>query len=946
MTMRMIKIKNLACYALINGILTGVLFCGPVRIAEIEDQKNGILTVEKINIEFMHLDKNWKLAMESENGAVENYTKKNGLIEINSSLECADKSILRLHRKIKSIENGFDCSIKITSSSGIESKRMGLALHLPPEEYAGRQIRIDNEDFQIPEQTGNPNLLLRAGVSCICLPLAQGVLEITGSWDIVLSDGRKWNLPISLILRARPDSGIIKESSIAAHIITAAVSSVKDEDIIIDGAQWFIYQGFRPETARGTDLDMSRLLDAPAGKHGTAMAKGEKIIFADETPARFWGINLKEENLFPDNAQADAMADFLSRIGVNLVRLHRIDTSSKGAQSIFGLAPCKSTRLLDPAALDRFEYLWAALKKKGIYLYFDLTTGRVIGEQDGVNPALIGKQFSIREHFFPELIDLQKEFAAQILTHKNPYTGTTLARDPALVMVEIKNEDSLFEMNSGLKPFVYGKDNDFEYRFLQKLFNEWVSRMVPDRAALEARWKDPAGSKRGLDKTEDALQGTIEFPLDIKRLFAGTREDQALMIDQVQKQTETVTGEDYSRARLGDVYRFLYETQCAYYKTMHEYLRSIGLKCLVAGSSHWISDPADLRANAGLDFIDRHNYWAHPKGGWAIEQITFEDRSMLSDPLGGIVGICGRRRVYGRPYIIGEWNFGFPNQYTAEGNVIMSAYASLQGWHGLQFNMVNCVSYPVKAMWGTFSVERNPVQLALWPATALLFARSDVTEAKTGYMQMISNSQAVDPFFNYDNDELAGITLYAKTGLMFDDIAVNPALSDRSILSSLKKTGPVVSVTGELSWDAEKSLFTMNTPRSCGFAGNTEGRELVFSSARVKTQNAFAVILLVSLTDDPVISSKKILLTAVSRFRNTGMEYSTDGKKIISKGDLPVLIEGVSAVISLKGGKAAAIYSLDHSGKPGTPVDYQYTNEETIFKIGAPYRAMHYVIKR
>ena len=41
--------------------------------------------------------------------------------------------------------------------------------------------------------------------------------------------------------------------------------------------------------------------------------------------------------------------------------------------------------------------------------------------------------------FDPRLIELQKEYARDLLTHRNPYTGLRYVDDPALALVEVCN---------------------------------------------------------------------------------------------------------------------------------------------------------------------------------------------------------------------------------------------------------------------------------------------------------------------------------------------------------------------------------------------------------------------------------------------------------------------------------------------------------------------------
>ena len=64
----------------------------------------------------------------------------------------------------------------------------------------------------------------------------------------------------------------------------------------------------------GSALDMSGLLDAPAGRHGFLTVRGDRFVFEDGTEARFWGGNLFGEANFPDKANAERLADIAAAI--------------------------------------------------------------------------------------------------------------------------------------------------------------------------------------------------------------------------------------------------------------------------------------------------------------------------------------------------------------------------------------------------------------------------------------------------------------------------------------------------------------------------------------------------------------------------------------------------------------------------------------------------------
>jgi hypothetical protein len=144
-----------------------------------------------------------------------------------------------------------------------------------------------------------------------------------------------------------------------------------------DTTDWIPFEpsGVSPS---GTAIDMSFLLDAPAGKHGKVKADGDKLVFEDGTPARFWGVKL-DKNLYSINPENfDQLSERLASIGCNLVE---VDESSEPWQEL----PTSINVLMD------------ALKVKGIYMVFG-------GEEKFLpahfleDPAIISKNLFVWGH--------------------------------------------------------------------------------------------------------------------------------------------------------------------------------------------------------------------------------------------------------------------------------------------------------------------------------------------------------------------------------------------------------------------------------------------------------------------------------------------------------------------------------------------------------------------
>jgi hypothetical protein len=204
---------------------------------------------------------------------------------------------------------------------------------------------------------------------------------------------------------------------------------------------------------------------------------------------RFFGTSLTFDGAFPDRAKAAVIAGRLRKMGFNLVRFHHIDNSwSQGSLFVQG----GTSRRLNPVTLDRLDRFIAELKKNGVYVDMNLHVSRSFLPADGVaggdSIPNYGKGVTI---FDPQLIDLQKEYATQLLTHVNPYTGLSLARDPVLAMVEITNENSLYRMwrDGVLIPIAQGGDLiERHSRMLDDLWNAFLLEKYSNAESLKTAW--------------------------------------------------------------------------------------------------------------------------------------------------------------------------------------------------------------------------------------------------------------------------------------------------------------------------------------------------------------------------------------------------------------------------------------------------------------------------
>jgi len=227
--------------------------------------------------------------------------------------------------------------------------------------------------------------------------------------------------------------------------------------------------------------------------------------------ARFWGVNFTFNANFPpcpdeplrageysDTHVADKVARHLAKLGVNVVRFHHMDFFA-APNGIFDprFFP-NDTQHLDAGQLRRLDYLIYQLRRNGIYVNLNLKVARHFGSGDGVaDTAQFTGNLSFFQgvsHFNSRMIELQKDYARQLLTHRNPYTGLAYVEDPGVLNIEIANEDSLFGnmLNDGGLNYIAANPGSLPRRYSEELderWNRWLVQRYGNHEALRAAWK-------------------------------------------------------------------------------------------------------------------------------------------------------------------------------------------------------------------------------------------------------------------------------------------------------------------------------------------------------------------------------------------------------------------------------------------------------------------------
>jgi hypothetical protein len=680
----------------------------------------------------------------------------------------------------------------------------------------------------------------------------------------------------------------------------------------------------------GSALDLSGLLDAPAGKRGFIGVRGDRLAFADGTRARFAGNNISA--MFPgtlgvDDAKLVQLADRFARLGINLVRVSHLDAVVRDDRS--------GSPQLVPEQIERFDRLVAEFKKRGIYVTVELFMGRWTqaltdrrfpgySKQGGHSRNAYEAAFPIDQEFRDDL----KAWARTFLTHVNPYTGLALVDEPAIAFVGMNNEDPLPSLLQQRNP---GTDIPLEIAGMYaRAFADALRRTYADDAALRAAWGEALGADEGL--------------------AAGVRIDLS------------VTGR-----RGEETLRFLVAAQGDAWAEMEVFVRTLGLKvpftdCNMANSRF----EALLRTRFPL--IDNHSYFDHPKflrKPWSLPY-GYHQRAQVRPgrwwSRENLALEMAVSRHAGKPFAVSEYDHVFPNRHRSEVGIVFGGIAALQDWDALmQFSYGS----DPKSLWeGDFMAKPfdkvcEPIGLATEAQLRFLFLRGDLrpapglVELYAKPSQLFASEWALGP----ETDLLPFVTrtalrladaptpgattvpihaLAAGEGMLPRATGIDPAqlttwfdsVKDRILPqghASDPAKGIMVSATGELRWEFNQGRVLVDTPRSRGAV--VKDATTVELGGLTATIDAGAASLTVhSLDAEPLERSRRMLVIFATDVLNQGMRLEDKDQIVVTWGSAQKLLRTGRATVVISHPTALRAWALDTAGNrlaevPMTRVD-------------------------
>ena len=689
--------------------------------------------------------------------------------------------------------------------------------------------------------------------------------------------------------------------------------------------------------AQESITDLGGLLRKPAGQLGFVQRKGSVLVVGGQ-PQKFWGCGANVEGGKPRPWQ-EQWARYLAKHGINMVRQHTVE-------SHLGLPKREGGKLaFDEKKLDQWDWWFSTLKKHGIYMTWSLFYAHHVTREDGYDlfdelPQAGNANVRSTSGFVtvePKLQESEWAYLEALLLHKNPYTGMRYLDDPALAVVEIRNEDSIF-WHSPLNELAQGQKFPKHTARLKQRWSEWLKKKYATDEKLKAAWGAGARPADSLSNASMGAYAAWEMKAD------GPQQNKA------------------EKERLGDWVRFLAELQRDGYVEREKKLRALGFKAVTVTTA-WragdaAADPANTWTDDAMDMIDRHNYFGGGEGGHNVKEGKVENLTHMGMPGGGLLA-SGLYQVEDKPFSMTEWTQLPPNPWKLEAAPLMAFYGyGLQGWD-VSYHFLSSRNR-MGGGWPNMSsyVTDTPHVIGQFPALAFALYKGHVAEAPLAAARrmkpdaLFHGIDALGQDFTgggYDAKATKGslatpqevLAIGRVTCKFADDAKAAEKVDWSQYWDKEKKV--VRSMTGQLAWDYGRRIVTLAGPKTHAVIGFAGGASFDLPGVKVEVRTPFVSLIFTPLDDQPLAVSKHILITAMARDKQTGTEYSEDGSRLLKAGGPPLLMEPVTATISLKGPTPLEVHPVDLYG---VPTDVKVPLKAGSFTIDGRYQAYLYEVKR
>ena len=801
------------------------------------------------------------------------------------------------------IANGLALQYRLTPETDLYLDSLNVSLELPAQVLAGGKYLVNGKQGRLPASFAKIGLW-SGSTKELRLDLSEGTqlrLQFAQTTPVLLQDNRQWGTTFSVRVGPQLDSSKVWPGGKALDLVFTITTDTGlkvefDEPVIIQAGDEWIPLQVDLDIEPGSALDFSGFgqFDAPAGKHGWMIARPDGQLAFEKDPKaarRYYGANLCFGAHYLSHEESDRLADRLMRLGYNAIRFHHYE------RELIDRSAGTSTKL-NPQKLDQLDYLFAALKKRGIYVTTDLFVSRPVFAHEvfsGAKGDLEMNEYKMLVPVNDKAMANWKAFTRNLLTHVNPYTGMRYADDPALAWLSMINE---------------GNFGNYTGRLSDRAREDW-----------DAAWRAWLQRKHGNLQAKAWGKGP-EFAIFL---------------------AET------DRAMCARMRQFL-----------REEIGTKALLTNMNGWSNPIQNQASRQDYDYVDdhfYVDHPRFLERR---WSLPSHCNNRSPVAEGAPGG--RHCAFTRLFDKPFTISEYNYSGPGRFRGVGGILTGCMGALQNWSVIwRFAYCHNRDGMLKPRPANyFDMASDPLNLAADRASVCLFLRGDMRPAAHAVAIAMTERDVLgrSPREATLPPSWHALALITRVGSFVGDgsqpvpadmvlAAGDDALTrtpPKSVLTADpydEKTGQRVvdymrdrnwlragnvtnleakklqSETGELLIDAPKDVLVLNTPKTAGGYA-PEGKTIDCGSVSVSVDETDATVWVSSLDGQPIAQSKHLLITHLTDLQNTDTRFGERARQtLLAWGKLPHLVRRGRATVrlNLSAGNRVQVWALTTSGK-------------------------------
>ncbi len=716
---------------------------------------------------------------------------------------------------------------------------------------------------------------------------------------------------------------------------------------------------FEPKPDRFTDdalLDLRSLNEKESGETGfVRLSKdGNDFVRGDGRPLRFWAVGSDVYRKSPE--EVDTHCRFLAKMGVNLVRLHATVAATEEGSAV--------TDVNEKEIEGIFRFVKAA-KQNGIYLLISPYYGHhptpkswgLAGFEDGTkNPW--GAIF-----IDPKMQAGYRAWTRALYTRVNPHTKKAIKDDPTVAILQVHNEDSLLFWTFAAMPKA-------QHAMLGERFAKWLTTKYGSVAKAFDAWEKDKQEGDDVAKGVVAILGSWHL-------------------------TQDWTGGIAKRVR--DQTQFMGEVQRQFYADAGKYLREeLGVKQLLNATNWRTADDAKLKeieryTYAALQVDAENEYYGSDyqhvgeHNGYRVDAgHHIVNESCLTKPLELPVNF---RQRAGHPFIVTETSWKHPNLYQSEGPFLVAAYQSLSGLDAVVWFSATDATWNLDPQMPWWTVNGShptfkwscstPMMIGMFPANALTYRLGYVKPRKT----VLHEERPLADLWDrkppqVDDNEIYGVGGTAAAELSSPkrpdgrtsraaflvgrvesvsggDARKTKALDLSPYLKGAEKT--ILASNGQIAWDWGRGICRVDAPQSQGVAGflKAAGSTFELADVTIDSQNDYATVQVVSMDEQPIATSKKLLIQAGTTERLTGWEtkpvvfefekQKIEGEQVTNTGKPPRLVAETKVRVTVTNASVTKATLLTVEGYAAQEVPVR--REGGAVTVELPANAMYVVLR-